>query len=144
MKSYLPKSTVGLVAGLLLLGGCGPNDRPLTLSDLTAGERLYFERVVPVERAKSVALVYRTTGEALLDSLAAAWGDSAQTEILKGLEGDPYHAQAIADLLGRVVAAEQDSLLWDPGFNRLHLPLPDPQRPGRTRVTADKPQDALE
>ncbi len=144
MKSYLPKPTVGLIAGLLLFSGCDIKDQPLELSDLTAGERLYFERVVAVERAKSVTMVYRATGEALLDSLATAWGDSAQADVLKGLGGDPYHATAISELLGRVVKAEQDSLLWDPGFNRLNLPLPDPNRPGRTRITNDPVEAATD
>ena len=34
------------------------------------------ERMVTLERAKAVALADREQGEALLDSLAAAWGDS--------------------------------------------------------------------
>lgn len=122
---------MALFAGLFLLGGCSQQEKTLELADLTAGERLYFERVVAVERAKSVALVYRATGEALLDSLAAAWGDSAQTDILKGLSGNPTHSMAVAELLGRVVDAEHDSLMRDPALNRLHLPLPDPNVPGR-------------
>jgi hypothetical protein len=79
-----------------------------------------------VERAKAVALVYRENGEALLDSLAAAWGDSAGSETVRGLSGDPSRSVVFNDLLLRVVSAEQDSLLQVPGRNRLQSPLPSP------------------
>ena len=123
-----------LLGALFLLGGCQNQDQPLQLDDLTAGERLYFERVVAVDRANSVALIHRDRGGALLDSLATAWGDSVLPEILDRLTGDPYRNAAISELLLRVVIAEQDSLKWDPAYNRLHLPLPDPNLPGRQRV----------
>jgi len=115
------------------------------MSDLTAGEQLYFERVVAVERAKSVALIHRETGATLLDSLALAWGDSVQTELLNGLSRDPDRSAALGELLLRVVTAVQDSLMWDPGENRLHLPLPDLNRRGRERVPEpkDKPAAAV-
>lgn len=108
------------------VGGCRETTRPLTLSRLSPTERLYVERVVAAERAKAVALVSRDVGEALLDSLAAAWGDSAVSETVRGLSGSPSRAIAFNDFLLQVVRAEQDSLLQLPGRNRLQLPLPPP------------------
>jgi hypothetical protein len=143
VRSHIP--TLVLLGGLLLLGGCQKEAKTLELPDLTVGERLYFERIVAVERAKSVALVHREIGAALLDSLAAAWGDSAQTDVLHGLNGNPEHSIAVGELLLRVITAEQDSLRWNPGASRLHLPLPDPNRPGRERVPdpENKPEAAV-
>ena len=129
-------SALVLCGGLFLLASCRQQEPTLQVSDLTAGERNYFERVVAVERAKSYALIHPEPGAVLLDSLAAAWGDSIQPEILAGLTGNPRRSVAVGELLLRIVTAEQDSLLWDPGFNRLHLPLPDLNRPGRERVPA--------
>ncbi len=145
MKARLTKPTLALLGGLLLLGSCRQESRPLQLADLTAGEHLYFERVVAIERAKSVAFIRPDIGAALLDSLATAWGDSAQSEILAGLSPDPDRTIALGELLLRVVTAAQDSLMWDPGYNRLHLPLPDLNRPGRQRVAnpESKPEGAV-
>ncbi len=141
MKLRDPKFILGLatsilllVGSLLLLTGCREQEPTLQLADLTAGERLYFERVVAIDRANSVALIHRDQGAALLDSLAAAWGDSVLPRTLDGLTGDPYRNVALGELLLQVVMAEQDSLKWDPSRNRLNLPLPDPNRPGRQRV----------
>ncbi len=129
----------------MLLSGCRNRDQALELSDLTTGERLYIEHIVTLERAKSVALIHRETGAALLDSLAAAWGDSVQPDLLRGLNRNPERSVALGELLLRVVTAVQDSLLWDPGKNRLHLPLPDPNRPGRERIPnqQNNPADAV-
>ena len=129
-----PKFILGLATSLLLLAGCREQEPILQLADLTAGERLYFERVVAIDRANSVALIHRDQGSALLDSLATAWGDSVLPATLDGLTGDPYRNVALGELLLRVVIAEQDSLRWDPARNRLNLPLPDLNRPGRQRV----------
>lgn len=136
MNARVLESALVLCGGLLLLASCRQQELTLHMSDLTADERFYFEHVVAVERAKSVALIHPESGAALLDSLAAAWGDSIQPEILAGLSGDPRRSVAVSELLLRVVSAEQDSLRWDPGNNRLHLPLPDLNRPGRERVPA--------
>jgi len=117
-------------AGLLSLlsfVGCGGQDRPLRLTDLTAPEHNYCEHIVLLERAKSVARYDRDRGDALLDSLAAAWGDSVESDTIAGLSTDPYRIAALAEFLGRVVAAEQDSLRQHPGLNRIHLPLPEPK-----------------
>ncbi len=121
------------VAGLTLSAGCQHNSGNLSLTDLTPPERLYCERVIALERARTVALIHRETGETLLDSLATAWGDSVKPETLDGLSPDPRRSVAVGELLLRVLKAEQDSLRWDPGHSRLHLPLPDPDRPGRQR-----------
>lgn len=136
MKARVFTPALILGSGLLLLGGCRQQNGSLQITDLTVGERLYFEQVVAVERAKSVALVHRDLGESLLDSLAAAWGDSVQPELLDGLTGDPNRAVAVGELLLRVVTAEQDSLLRDPGVSRLRLPLPDLNRPEGLSVPA--------
>lgn len=124
---------VAVLCGLLLTGGCRQPDGDLLLADLTAGERSYFDHVIAVERAKAVALVSRDAGDALLDSLAAAWGDSIAPQLLVGLSGDPDRSAAVNQLLLRVLAAEQDSLQMDAGGYRLNLPLPDPDRRGRER-----------
>ena len=144
MNRRIPKSALVLCCGLLLVASCCQQELTLHVSDLTADERFYFEHVVAVERAKSCALIHPDSGAALLDSLAVAWGDSIQSEILAGLSGDPRRSVALGELLLRVVAAEQDSLLWDPGFNRLHLPLPDLNRPGRERVPDPQAGPAVE
>lgn len=140
-----PKITLGLLATLMLLCSCSPKEQTLEVPDLTAGERLYFDRVVAVERAKSVALVDRPSGLALLDSLDTAWGDSAQVDVLKGLPQDPNRAIAVAKLLSLVIAAEHDSLMWAPNLNRLQLPLPDLKRPGRQprSTLADNPEPKI-
>jgi hypothetical protein len=139
MKARVPTPALILCGGLLLCGGCRQKTDTLQLADLTAGERLYFEQVVAVERAKAVALIHRDLGASLLDSLATAWGDSVQPELLAGLTHDPNRSVAVGELLLRVVTAEQDSLLRDPGTSRLHLPLPDPNRPGAAPVPAATP-----
>ena len=131
-----PCGLLALCVALALCAGCEQAVPDLDLDSLNAGERLYFERVVAVERSRSVALVDRERGNALLDSLAAAWGDSIVPDVLAGLAGDPVRSEALHTLLARVVAAEHDSLLWAPGADRLALPLPDPDRPGRERNPA--------
>ncbi len=132
--------TLAAALALLLLAGCRDRDPTLRLSDITPGERLYIERIIALERAKSMRLIYPRIGDALFDSLASAWGDSVKPETLAGLSQDPTRAVALGELLLRVVSAEQDSLSWAPGSSRLHLPLPDPDRPGRLRPAdpADK------
>ncbi|MCB1183696.1 hypothetical protein KDM41_09690 [bacterium] len=118
-------------ASLLLLAALGCEERSvdLDLAELTPGERLYVERVVTLERARSLALVDRPRGTALLDSLAAAWGDSVKVDLLDGLPTDPFRAEGLHALLVRVMAAEHDSLRRDPTADRLDRPLPDPGRP---------------
>ncbi|MEN8005598.1 MAG: hypothetical protein ABFS42_01235 [Candidatus Krumholzibacteriota bacterium] len=121
-RLYLPL----LLACLLPAAGCEKNEPPLTLEDLSAGEFVFVERMVILERAKTVALLDRAAGDALLDSLAAAWGDSSLDLTLTGAPDEPLRSEAVAALLRRVLAAEQDSLRASSGFERLTRPLPDP------------------
>lgn len=122
-------SAAGKAAALLLLAvtGCGPEGgRPLRLTDLKPSEREYLTRFVVLERARAVALVDRGTGEALLDSLASAWGDSSLAEARAALPADPRRQALLHGLLGRILRAEQDSLLDAPRPRRLDSLLPDP------------------
>ena len=112
---------------LLALSACdreGPTE--IRLADLDEGEYRYVSRLVILERAKAVALVDRPTGNALLDSLSTAWGDSARAETIAGVPSDPRRAQQVGRLLGRILEAELDSLLFSPRPDRLSAPLPDP------------------
>jgi hypothetical protein len=106
--------------------GCSGNQESLQLADLNAAERRYVERFVVLERARAVAMVDAETGPALLDSLAAAWGDSALAETRRGLSRRPLRMAAVQDLLVRILDAERDSLLQAPEPRRLTAPLPDP------------------
>jgi hypothetical protein len=115
-----------LVATCILSSGCTKEPQPLQLADLTPGERLFIARVVTLERAKAVALVDRPVGEALLDSLAAAWGDSSLALTLRGVPSEPRRSAAVSDLLTRILTAEEDSLLNSPRPDRLTAPIPDP------------------
>jgi hypothetical protein len=107
--------------------GCDQEDRPLRLDDLSGGEYVMVERMVLLERAKTFALLDRPAGTALLDSLSLAWGDSSLQDTLTGAAEQPLRAEAVAVLLRRVLAAEQDSLLHTSGRDRWTLPLPDPE-----------------
>ena len=118
-----------LAAGLLSSPGCEKEDHPLTLDDLTGGEYVYVERMVILERAKTIALIDRAAGDAVLDSLAAAWGDSSLDRTLAGAPQLPLRSEAVAALLRRVMAAEQDSLRVSSAFDRLPAPLPVPPAP---------------
>lgn len=115
-----------LLACLLPAAGCEENDQPLTLDDLSGGEFIFVERMVILERAKTVALLDRPAGDALLDSLASAWGDSSLSLTLAGAPDDPLRAEAVAALLRQILAAEQDSLRGSSAYDRLTLPLPVP------------------
>jgi hypothetical protein len=115
-----------LAAAVVLAGGCEKEEEPLTLAGLTGGESLYVERMVLLERAKTVALVDRVAGDALLDSLAAAWGDSSLQETMTGVPSEPLRAANVAQLLRRIIAVEQESLKTTSGLDRLSLPLSDP------------------
>lgn len=119
---YLPL----LLAYLLPAAGCEKNDGPLTLDDLSGGEFVFVERMVILERAKTVALLDRTAGDALLDSLAADWGDSSLSMTLAGAPDNPLRAEAVASLLRRILVAEQESLKVFSGYDRLRSPLPVP------------------
>ena len=74
-----------------------------------------------------MALADRSVGDALLDSLAAVWGDSSLVETEAGVPGDPARAAAVGRLLQRILEAELDSLVLAPRPDRLSAPLPDPE-----------------
>jgi len=115
---------------ILLLASCLPachnGEKTLHLKDLTPAERRYVVRFVTLERARAVAMVNSERGQALLDSLAAAWGDSSLAETEHGLSSRPRRAAAVQDLLVRILDAERDSLLHVPEARRLAAPLPEP------------------
>jgi len=109
------------------VAGCEKNDAPLALSDLSGDEFVYVERMIILERAKTAALLDRETGDALLDSLAVAWGDSSFPLTLLGAPRDPLRAEAVGILLRRILTAEQESLLTSNGLERMNQPLPEPE-----------------
>jgi len=113
----------------LLLGGCEKKPSPLVLGDLDDGETDLLTRLVVLERAKALALVDREAGDALLDSLATAWGDSIGQKTLAGAPTDAARARVVGALYSRVMAAEHDSLLARDGRRDLSAPLPDPPAP---------------
>jgi hypothetical protein len=115
----------------LAAGGAGCESAgELRPDDLEPGELRYVTRVVVLERAKAVALADRAAGDALLDSLAAAWGDSSLAETEAGVPDDPGRAAAVGRLLQRILEAELDSLVLAPRPDRLAQPLPDPEPAG--------------
>lgn len=121
---------VCLAAALLLAAtGCENETTKLALTDLSGDEFRYVERMVVLERAKAVALIDRPAGDALLDSLAVAWGDSSLVETGAGAPADPVRSEAVATLLREVLAAERDSLMAAPRADRLQQPLMEPPLP---------------
>lgn len=109
-----------------LLPACRSQAPELRLADLTGPESLYVSRIVVLERAKAIALVDRRLGNTVLDSLHAAWGDSALQQTLVGAPSDPERSARVHALLVRILEAERDSLLEAPRADRLGAPLPDP------------------
>lgn len=126
------KKTQHLVRGLLALGllfslaACETPDKDLQLADLSQDEHLYIQRLIVLERAKAIAFNDHTLGDVVLDSLSLAWGDSAQTLTAQMAPKEPLRSAAVHDLLARILAAEQDSLMAVPLRRRLAAPLPDP------------------
>lgn len=116
-----------VLLSLFVTTGCQEKEPPpIQLVDLDSGELLYVTRMVILERAKAVALIDRPAGNAILDSLATAWGDSARQETVLGLPTDPVRAGQVGDLLRRMLEAETDSLILAARPERLKAPLPDP------------------
>nr|MEE4267892.1 hypothetical protein [Candidatus Krumholzibacteria bacterium] len=129
-RHRLNKLTFVFLGLCCLVAGCDSGDPPpLTLEDLTPDEYLYIQRFVTLERAKAVAVVDRPTGDALLDSLATAWGDSAQRDTEALAPGDPRRAKLVHQLLFDILDTEVDSLVNAPRPDRLHQPLPRPLSP---------------
>ena len=108
------------------LTACQHDPQPLTLADLSPSETRYVTRFVQLERARAVALADPQRGNALLDSLATVWGDSAAADARTLLPVGPVRAAAVHDLLARILRTEQDSLIIAPLPRRLAEPLPDP------------------
>jgi len=117
-----------LVFGLGVTG-CEKKQSPLVLEDLDEGETELLTRLIILERAKSLALVDRPAGQALLDSLAVAWGDSIGEETVAGAPSNATRAHEVGQLYSRVFSAEHDSLLAHDGRRELTAPLPDPPAP---------------
>lgn len=142
----LPASARAALPAVLLAvllasaGGCSREPKALGLQDLLPGERRYVERVVVLERAKAVALVDPAVGGALLDSLAAAWGDSSLQDTLAGAPTRPLRAVAVGDLLCRILAAEEDSLVLAPRPDRLASPLAAPLAEAPAAAEPDDPE----
>jgi hypothetical protein len=112
---------------LLGSGGCRHDDaRPLRLDDLTPDEHRFVTRFVVLERARAVALMDSDTGEALLDSLAASWGDSALAQAQANQPDDAQRQAALQTLIASILDAEEDSLVLAPEARRLAAPLLDP------------------
>ncbi|MEZ4387520.1 MAG: hypothetical protein R3D98_08060 [Candidatus Krumholzibacteriia bacterium] len=109
---------------MLAAAGCDRGSDTLTVADLTANESRYVQRFMVLERARALALADPDQGEAALDSLAAAWGDSAAVEAGRLLPTEPRRAQLVDDLLRRLLEAESDSLTHAPRRDRLAAPLP--------------------
>jgi hypothetical protein len=121
-RRVLLRPAFASIVVLTLLASC--REAPLDLDDLTPAEREFVTRYVVLERARAVALAEPTSGTALLDSLAAAWGDSANVVARKQVPPRAARAAAVYDLLGRILVAESDSLAHAPLARRLTAPLP--------------------
>ena len=131
-RRFLSAPRRGAAAGfliLLLLTGCRRERAALALTDLTPAERTLVTRFVILERARAVALADTATGRAVLDSLAAAWGDTSLAAARRALPADHRRVATLYDLLARLLQAERDSLLAAPLPRRLSAPLPEPVPP---------------
>lgn len=116
-----------LVAALLLpLAGCSRGERGLRPDELTRDEAAYVDRVLILERVRAALLVDDSRGLSQGDSLASAWGDSALPETIDLAPTDPTRAALVHELLLRLLAAEQDSLLARGGLRPLDAPWPVP------------------
>ncbi len=104
---------------------CRDEPSEITLEDLEPHERTYVERFILLERARAVTFTDLERGEAILDSLAAAWNDTLDAGLDQVLGTRPQRLAAVHGLLERLLAAEEDSLLYMSGTDRLDAPLPD-------------------
>jgi len=120
------RSVAAAALALVLCGlaaGCARRTDTLELAQLSREEREYVQRYVILERARAVALADPALGAALLDSLAVAWGDTADRVAERSLPRDPARAAALHDLVRRLLEAEADSLVFAPLPRRLAAPL---------------------
>ena len=125
MKLRLCRFVALLAGAWFSLASCSRDDG-LEWRDLSAGEREFITRFIVLERARAVSLTRPQRGAALLDSLTTAWGDSANPIARQQVPAEPPRAAAIYALLGRMLAAEADSLVSAPEARRLAAPLPRP------------------
>jgi len=99
------------------------------VADLTPAERELATRFIVLERARAIALADTAAGNAILDSLALVWGDTALAAARRALPADNDRLAAFYELLGRLLETERDSLLAGPSPRRLGAPLPRPAPP---------------
>ncbi len=102
-RGALP-SCCAILLAVGLLTACQGEDRSLGLEDLAPAERTFVERYIVLERARAVTLAEPALGAALLDSLAAAWGDSADDDARATLSSDAERARRLYDLVERLRA----------------------------------------
>lgn len=119
-----------ILAGAMSVSGCDRETADLEVRNLRADERLFVERFMTLERARAVALADPTRGTSILDSLAAAWGDTSAQLAAESLSQDPKRTARLYNLLARLLAAEADSLVFAPHARRLAEPLPQPRDAG--------------
>ncbi len=143
LRAFGVPAAVVLAAALLAAAGCRESGRALRPQDLSRDEAAYVDRVLVLERVRAALLVDAVRGVALGDSLAAAWGDSALPQAVALAPTEPGRAELVHELLLRLLAAEQDSLLAHNGLRRLDAPWPTPADsvagagfPGASRVPA--------
>lgn len=123
------RAAAALVLVLALMaaaGGCDRSERPLTPRDLTDDESVYVTRILILERVRAALVDDPFRGAALGDSLTAAWGDSARARTLDLAPTDPDRAALVHELLLRLLAAEQDSLLRLGGRRAIDAAWPAP------------------
>ena len=125
-KTQLTSLKLALLIPALFLGACEKPEQELQLADLTPSEHTYIQRIVILERAKAVAFNDRDLGNTLLDSLAVAWGDSAEAATAALAPEEPLRCEAVHELLKRIIISERDSLVQSPYPYRLAVPLADP------------------
>jgi hypothetical protein len=123
------KLSLVLVILAFAVVACDRDPDQLTLAELTPDEALVVERFVVLERARALALADPELGELVLDSLAVAWGDSVEQDLLRRMPRQPRRASQLHDLLRRILEAENDSLTFAPRRDRLSAPLPQPVPP---------------
>lgn len=114
------------LASCVAAAACTHRESQLTPRDLTRDEVLYVTRVLVLERARAAVLTDPGRGAALADSLRTAWGDSALPRTVELAPADPERAAGVHQLLLRLLAAEQDSLLRLGGRRPLDAPWPAP------------------
>ena len=111
---------------LVILVGCQADPAQFTVDDLSSAELQVVTQYIVLERARVIALADPENGVAILDSLAAAWGDSAAVAAQSKLSIEPARAALVHNLIQRLLEAEADSLVNAPYARRLSEPLPEP------------------